>query len=177
MRKGYTHDSIARLAAAGRRTNPCIKCGSTEFYTKNTCATNRACKPCSRATSARYARSHPQLYRDLAKRWKSNNKEKIRESNKRSRKRLSLQPEKLLAIRLRRYPGFTLEKFKAMLDTQNGLCAICSKTQKPRLCVDHNHSTGVVRGLLCVKCNAGLGIFRDDPALMLRAIEYLQKRL
>lgn len=56
---------------------------------------------------------------------------------------------------------------------QNGRCAICLKPEG-KLYVDHNHSTGQIRKLLCKHCNWGLGSFCEDPAIMLRAIEYLR---
>lgn len=51
-------------------------------------------------------------------------------------------------------------------------CYICSSTK--RLCIDHNHLTGEVRGLLCTKCNGAIGMFDDDPDKMSKAIRYLK---
>lgn len=59
-----------------------------------------------------------------------------------------------------------------LMEEQNGRCAICfDLLDTPHL--DHSHVTNEVRGLLCNKCNLGLGSFRDDPAVIARAIEYL----
>ncbi len=73
--------------------------------------------------------------------------------------------------------GLSLEEYDILLLAQGGVCAICGKSQsgkrKMRLCVDHSHKTGQVRGLLCEKCNVGLGSFRDDPELLVRAARYL----
>ncbi len=57
------------------------------------------------------------------------------------------------------------------------VCEICGGKQRPgkHMCVDHNHTTGKVRGPLCDWCNKGLGQFRDDPALLMAAIQYLKK--
>ena len=63
-----------------------------------------------------------------------------------------------------------------MLEAQDGVCAICGKTPQQnikRLYVDHDHETGDVRGLLCQQCNIGLGAFRDDKAVLHKAIKYL----
>ena len=61
-------------------------------------------------------------------------------------------------------------------EKQNGLCAICKQPELGRLLsVDHCHSTGQVRALLCLKCNVGLGNFGDDQNLLLQAAEYLRR--
>jgi hypothetical protein len=74
--------------------------------------------------------------------------------------------------------GMTVEQYDAMLITQNGVCAICSKpsSNKKRLHIDHEHATGAIRGLLCHSCNTGLGLLRDDPILLVRCLEYLKTR-
>lgn len=71
--------------------------------------------------------------------------------------------------------GLTLDRYKEMLATQDGVCAICKRpaTEGKRLSVDHCHTTLKNRGLLCSECNFGLGKFQDNPAVLYRAIEYL----
>lgn len=79
--------------------------------------------------------------------------------------------------------GMTQEDYKKMLDRQNGLCAICEnqettvnhRTKKiQNLAIDHCHTTGAIRGLLCSRCNNGLGRFKDNVEYLKRAITYLQ---
>ncbi|ERR1700677_3375205 len=79
--------------------------------------------------------------------------------------------------------GISLEQFNMMLEQQNGVCAICKQPETAKngwnsktrfLAVDHCHSTGKIRGLLCTQCNQGLGNFRDDAARMKAAIHYLE---
>lgn len=77
------------------------------------------------------------------------------------------------AAERRRLYGLTQEQFDAMLQAQDGRCAIC-KEPMGRVCTDHDHSTGEARGLLCLTCNAGLGQFHDDPDLLRSAIDYLE---
>lgn len=60
--------------------------------------------------------------------------------------------------------GITIDQFDAMLEKQNNCCAICGTHQlkiAKRLAVDHNHTTGTVRGLLCPSCNKNLGILEN----------------
>jgi Recombination endonuclease VII len=65
--------------------------------------------------------------------------------------------------------------YDAMFALQGGLCAICRQSGgHRRLHVDHNHATKVIRGLLCHKCNVGLGNFDDSVLLLETAIEYLK---
>jgi hypothetical protein len=76
---------------------------------------------------------------------------------------------------LREY-GLTQTAFDAILADQGGTCSICAGQPDVRgWHVDHDHSTGQVRGILCGPCNTGLGHFRDDIALLGRAIDYLER--
>ena len=72
--------------------------------------------------------------------------------------------------------GLTALDFEEMSRVQSGVCAICGEPPGPRrLAVDHDHHTGTIRGLLCFRCNVGLGYFRDDPERLLRAVSYLRR--
>lgn len=78
---------------------------------------------------------------------------------------------------LRRTYGITEEQYQHVLKDQGGACAICLRKPAPgkNLHVDHDHRTGVVRGLLCLTCNHDLLGRRDkDPALFDRAADYLR---
>lgn len=78
--------------------------------------------------------------------------------------------------------GITPEDYDRILEEQGGVCKICGGTdvrtsggRKAKFfCVDHCHSTGKVRGLLCHGCNVGLGAFKDSSDFLLRAINYLE---
>ena len=68
------------------------------------------------------------------------------------------------------------DEYAALLALQNGACAIClTTTSKRRLAIDHDHETGKNRGLLCVRCNLGLGYFLDNKEHLAAAITYLEK--
>jgi|DEB0MinimDraft_3_1074331.scaffolds.fasta_scaffold60946_3 hypothetical protein len=80
--------------------------------------------------------------------------------------------------------GITEEQFLRMLEEQDHKCAICEKdlivdimenSYETRPNIDHCHTTGKIRGMLCTQCNTGLGKFYDNPELLAKAIEYLNK--
>jgi hypothetical protein len=72
----------------------------------------------------------------------------------------------------RRY-GISAAEADLMLDAQSGLCAICRSA--PAAHVDHDHTTGAVRQLLCFNCNGGLGQFKDDSTVLRTAADYVER--
>ena len=81
--------------------------------------------------------------------------------------------------RLRREYGIEPERYDEMFAEQGGLCAICHRPppeNRPILCVDHCHRTGMVRGLLCGFCNTSIGYMQDDVPTILRAATYVFER-
>jgi len=91
--------------------------------------------------------------------------------------------ERYRAARLRRTYGIDGAEYDALLAAQNGACAICHRPERARgkggvvrdLAVDHRHTTGAVRGLLCGACNAGLAHFGDDAQRLRNALDYLTR--
>lgn len=77
---------------------------------------------------------------------------------------------------LRRF-GITLNEKQAIITAQGGVCGICGGgfNQNIRACVDHDHTTGVVRGVLCTLCNTMIGSARENESILLRAIDYLRR--
>lgn len=120
--------------------------------------------------------------------WRAANPEKAQEAI--SRYRIAHRDEinakrrgsRLAAERHRvRTYGLAAESYEGLLTNQQGVCAICRRPETlvrrgrtMPLVVDHDHTTGTVRGLLCDACNTGLGRFRDDPGLLGAALEYLR---
>lgn len=74
----------------------------------------------------------------------------------------------------RRY-GLTGGDVARMLHAQGGSCGICERVLTNEYHIDHDHSTGAVRGLLCPHCNRGLGLMQDDENVLLAAVEYLKR--
>jgi hypothetical protein len=88
----------------------------------------------------------------------------------------TLYPQRVRDSDLKGMYGITVEEYQQMLAQQDGLCAICgvgSEDGAEPLVVDHNHTTGSVRGLLCALCNALVGYAREDIAILARAAAYL----
>jgi hypothetical protein len=70
---------------------------------------------------------------------------------------------------------WTLQRTRLTYE-QGGRCAICGEQVLDDPCLDHCHATGKVRGVLCRKCNIGLGYFEDSPKLLALATAYLQRQ-
>jgi hypothetical protein len=145
--------------------------------------------------------------KEIQRRWYQNNKEKAVEKSfkryhqkkdiinaKRRQQRIN-NPEEVRAKARANYnpiagkvagwknagiKDMTYERYLQMLESQNNCCAICGYHQdnfKKQLCVDHNHKTGEVRGLLCLACNGGIGKLKDSVELLEKAINYLKQSI
>lgn len=75
--------------------------------------------------------------------------------------------------------GITAPQYDWLLKQQGGGCRICHRQEKPdrALSIDHDHTTTIVRGLLCITCNLGIGQFRDDPVRLRAASAYLERHM
>jgi len=142
------------------RENGKILCGTCEVWKKENQFYNHAkygkgtrCKPCDKIARKKWATDNPTRYKESG-RWKN----------------------------LKKRHGITKEQWMSMYNEQEKVCAICKMTQAERgyngrdLCVDHNHRSGVVRGLLCNGCNRGLGFFEDSAGLLREAANYLERK-
>jgi predicted HicB family RNase H-like nuclease len=109
--------------------------------------------------------------------YRDNNKDVIKRYNK---KYNDLNKDEFRNYHLIKNYNITLEEYNELFIKQNGCCAICGRHQselKQTLHVDHDHNTGLIRGLLCTKCNIGLGYVNDDINILLKMISYLQKEI
>lgn len=131
-----------------------------------------------RATPERRARN---LVRDREthKKWVKAHPEQVKAHTKRSRER---RTEANRADQLRNKFNLTLQEYETLLIAQNGVCALCHRPERVRvagkvrrLSVDHDHVTGKVRGLLCMRCNTLLGYADEAVETLLRAVDYLKR--
>jgi hypothetical protein len=149
----------------------CNQCQTTkpveEFHRRAGTRSGRAsqCITCRQAYLARSL----DVRRPASAKWKAEHPEAVKEHSARGRPRGR-------ANALAQY-GLTIESYDAMLTEQAGVCAICGRenASKRRLAVDHDHATGEVRGLLCNRCNAGIGLLGDTAEAVARAVVYLRE--
>lgn len=124
-----------------------------------------------------WRKRNPEKCKISSQKYRAKNRDKI---NKQTKKYWDAHPEEFRQKQLRRklkIYGITPQIYNDIFEKQNGVCAICGNIQdrknRKMLAVDHCHNTGKVRGLLCDKCNIGLGHFDNVKDLEL-AINYLQ---
>ncbi len=151
---------MAELQAAKQveHTLTCRACGSS-FVTTN--RSRGYCSPECRVQGAR----------DRLRRWHENHPDSRKEHGQRH----DTKPEAKVRYRERnllKLYGLTYEQWQSMLDRAGSRCEICKKSDV-RLCVDHCHETGKIRGVLCTPCNRALGQFDDSVELISAAARYL----
>jgi len=112
-----------------------------------------------------------EAWREYQRKRRAKNKDKYREYQRTYRER---HKERLKKKDRRVKYGITEEEYQTMLSAQDDRCAICRDEMDPPH-VDHCHETGDVRGLLCVRCNNGLGFFRDNAEALVKAALYVSE--
>lgn len=128
----------------------CVTCKEEkkeEDFNKNSRKKNgksNVCRSCAYAT---------------VKKWRRNNPEKAKAGDRRTRLKYEYK--------------ITEEDYERILKKQKGLCAICM-SEPDKFHIDHRHSDGKVRGLLCFNCNLGLGHFKDNEYSLMKAVYYLR---
>jgi len=140
-------------------THTCTVCGLdkplTAFAIRKT---HRPGKPVSQCMQCKVA--YNKVYRQA-------NKDKVYDIERKSK--------------MKQTYGIAVEDYDRMLKDQGGGCAICSATvpseRTKYFTVDHCHETGKVRGLLCVKCNRGLGLFNDQSQRLQNAADYIKRSI
>lgn len=122
----------------------------------------------------RYSAANPNKLREKNRQWRAKNPERAKELR---RNWYRNNPEKARDMDLRGTYGISLQQWNEMFEAQGRCCAVCERSDpgKQGWHTDHDHETGQVRGILCYKCNPGLGMFGDDVGRLQRAIDYLSK--
>ncbi len=139
----------------------CNKCNVTKdkdaFYRDTGIVDGLAtiCKECKDKSSKKYRTANREQYNADMRTWRANNKDEVKDHD------------------LHRTYGISLIEFNEMMILQKGVCALCFKAAQGKrpLCVDHCHTTGKIRGLLCYGCNR-LMVLIDNPVLLEAAIKY-----
>lgn len=157
----------------------CSQCGANkdlgEFYVKDK-KTGRLCaycKECDKAKRKAYYEKNGDKVRARIRAYQKANPEVQARS---VAKRRANGKRRLADVR-QRY-GVSEEQYAEMMERAGGVCEICgrvpSEVSKKGACVDHCHDSSKVRGILCAPCNSGIGSLQDDPAVLRKAIEYLE---
>lgn len=120
---------------------------------------------CEQCYGHKYHKENAEKRNAYSREWQRKNPEKYRERQKKNRKLYAL----------RHTYGITLDDYTRLFDEQGGRCAICGRDlNECKACVDHDHSTQEIRGLLCSRCNNFLGWIEAYPELLQKAEDYVE---
>lgn len=175
--------TIAKMAASVKvipDSKSCTVCKeikpASEFYKTKYTANGlaSACKGCT----IRYSQKPhvKQAIRERVKTHRAANVDKYRQREKEYRDKRQQTPEGRRSIkhsRIQHLYGLTIDQYEQMRAEQNGQCLLCLTVPTKDLVVDHCHVSGVVRGLLCNRCNLQLGPLEKDPQKTQRILAYL----
>lgn len=156
----------------------CNKCGVVkplcDFYIAagNRDGRRGECKECSLAQRKRWYQKNRERSMAYVRAWQQANPQRVKAWRLKNRER---RLAKMREIHLRNKFGLTPHEYDGILESQDGACALCraAPTTGISLHVDHDHGTGEIRGLLCVRCNNALGLFREDLDLLKGAARYV----
>lgn len=130
------------------------------------------CKECLKLANGRYRERNREVLSKKARKCFLNHKETNSEYYQKWQVRNKDYQRK---YRLDAKYSISIDDFNKMLEQQNNLCNICNRQFNNDVCVDHCHVTDKVRGLLCNKCNTGLGLFQESIDVLKNAAEYLAR--
>lgn len=132
------------------------------------------CRQCMKENCVQWREDNPEKAKEMDYKTSTKNAERRNITGKAWYKR---NPDRSKHNHLMREYGISLDDYNKLLVIQQDKCAICGTHKSLHdkgLCVDHCHVTGKVRGLLCLKCNRGIGFLKDDSELCLKAHHYLK---
>jgi hypothetical protein len=127
---------------------------------------------------ARNKEKNAEYQKEYNKEYRKKNVEKLNASNKKWREENKEQDALvMLKARLKRKYNLSIDEYETLIESQNNSCKVCGthakNNLKGKLYIDHCHTTGKVRGLLCMKCNSALGLLNDDKTLIQNLLDYL----
>ena len=163
----------------------CSKCGESKTldeywnHPNGKYGKRPRCKACGRKENAEFEKTYLPQRTEKNREWYDKNKIAVQEGRAVSGSRWEYKPENKRKHNLKTRYGLGIEEYDSRLADQNGKCAICGgeMDEGKRLAVDHNHDTGAVRGIVHVRCNTAIALFRDSPEICRRAAEYLEKSM
>ena len=130
------------------------------------------CRSCAAAHRRKKYQENPEIFKAATTKWIAQNRER---HNEYKRNRYRKNPRAHKNAVLKRCYGITLEEKEALMTAQGGQCGVCRRDLTGKICVDHDHKTGKIRGILCSTCNSGLGFFGDSIEIIQKAISYLEQ--
>lgn len=172
MRKGKQEHFNRALKQCGAI---CEDCGWPKKL-----VSGRSCKDCLKKRGLRKCNGCEQVlsielefYGNM---YQCKNCHRLRRLKNKNRRAQDPRPDRRIERLMRKYKS-TPAVYVEHMEKQEGRCAICGQLPaKQQLCIDHDHETGLFRGLICDKCNLGLGLFQDRTDILAEAIQYLTLR-
>ncbi len=171
----------------------CVVCDSPKYRRKDRGRITWYCRKCHSKRESIRRVENIEVERERRNFWRLENAEQINKRNREryaknpaiwksnARKYREKNPHKKREYSVKKY-GLTLEAYEFLLKSQNGRCAIClslpgERVKNKALCVDHDHKTNKVRGLLCGPCNHALGLLGDTVDRVEKALAYIRRSL
>lgn len=163
-------------------TKKCSKCsqvkslGDFSYHDKRRGTRVCWCKECRRTYMKAYHQKNRAAILERVKKWTASNSERKAEYQRAYRSN-PLARERDRGRKLFRNYGISLEGYYTLLEMQGGVCAICRgvNSDGKQLYVDHDHTSGDIRGLLCRKCNYAVGLLDDSSENARRLCVYLER--
>lgn len=182
------------------KTKVCAKCkikkNISEFYRKPSSSNYKSqCRECQTKYSTEYRKKHPIKSKRKAKKFYYKNRKKLllinkiwREEHKKERAAYNKEYVRLNRKRIlkskrngacKKAYGITLRQKKEMILNQNNKCLSCGtdlrKLKSKNICIDHDHKSKQIRGILCHHCNVVLGLMKEDYDKILKLAKYCKK--
>lgn len=162
-------------------TKICAYCGHVkpldEFYLSKhgSKGRNAYCKECTKAKAKAWYNKNAERARNTRLAYYEKHRARLNKKCREYQSRPEVQERNKWRLLKRRIGYDCREQVEVLDEAQQSCCAVCGEYMEGiNKHVDHCHSTGKIRGLLCSNCNTGIGLFRDDTARLMSAVVYLE---